>query len=93
MGWSIGYDEHWQRDVGYGVPSVCDFPGCARSIDRGLSYICGGEVYGGEHGCGLFFCNPKPDTAEWIMHKLTDPSWQVWRDENPEEVRKLKGEQ
>jgi hypothetical protein len=21
-----------------------------------LAYVCGGDVYGGEHGCGRFFC-------------------------------------
>jgi hypothetical protein len=26
-------------------------------IDRGLSYVCGGEPYGGECGCGLYFCS------------------------------------
>jgi hypothetical protein len=57
MSWSIGYDETWKRDVGYGVPAICDEPGCSAGIDRGLSYVCGGEPYGGEHGCGLFFCN------------------------------------
>lgn len=57
MGWSIGYDNNWKRDIGYGVPAICDFPGCNEKIDRGLSYVCGGEPYGGEHGCGLFFCS------------------------------------
>ena len=56
MGWSIGFDPKWNRDIGYGVPAVCDHPGCDNRIDRGLSYVCGGDVYGGEHGCGLFFC-------------------------------------
>lgn len=56
MGWSVGFDSSWKRDVGYGVPSLCDHPGCGRRIDRGLSYVCGADVYGGEHGCGLFFC-------------------------------------
>jgi len=28
MSWSLGYDERWQRDVGYGVPAFCDAPGC-----------------------------------------------------------------
>lgn len=55
MGWSIG--EFNGRDIGYGVPSICDHPGCGASINRGLSYVCGGDVYGGEHGCGLFFCS------------------------------------
>lgn len=59
MGWSIGHDSRWGkygRDIGYGVPAVCDHPGCNTPIDRGLSYVCGGDAYGGEHGCGLFFC-------------------------------------
>lgn len=56
MGWSIGYDSHWDRDIGYGVPAVCDHPKCSTKIDRGLAYVCGGEAYGGEKGCGLFFC-------------------------------------
>lgn len=56
MGWSIGFDSDWKRDIGYGVPAHCDYPGCRRVIDRGLSYVCGGEPYGGEHGCGLYFC-------------------------------------
>lgn len=56
MSWSIGYDSKWKRDIGYGVPATCDHPGCGRRIDRGLSYVCGGEPYGGEYGCGLHFC-------------------------------------
>lgn len=56
MGWSIGFDPNWKRDIGYGVPATCDHPGCGREIDRGLGYVCGGDVYGGEDGCGLFFC-------------------------------------
>lgn len=57
MGWSIGFDSNWNRDIGYGVPAACDHPNCSAEIDRGLSYVCGGEPYGGEHGCGLFFCD------------------------------------
>jgi hypothetical protein len=56
MGWSIGYDSNWKRDIGYGVPATCDHPKCDKRIDRGLSYVCGNEPYGGEHGCGLYFC-------------------------------------
>ena len=56
MGWSIGYDSKWSRDIGYGVPSYCDHPNCNKEIDRGLAYVCGGEPYGGDRGCGLFFC-------------------------------------
>jgi hypothetical protein len=54
MGWAIG--EINGRDVGYGVPAVCDQPECEEPINRGLSYICGSDIGGGEHGCGLFFC-------------------------------------
>ena len=57
MGWSIGYDGNWQRDIGYGVPAYCDHPKCNAEIDRGLAYVCGGEPYGGDRGCGLYFCN------------------------------------
>ncbi len=117
MGWSIGFDERWKRDVGYGVPATCDHPGCGKEIDRGLSYVCGAHPYGGDHGCGLFFCpdhltfaeshgdpvcercaledenvepfEPTPDTPEWTAWKLTDESWQRWRDENPAEVAAL----
>src|SRR6185503_14696555 len=57
MGWSIGWDNNWKRDIGYGVPAQCDSPKCKARIDRGLSYVCGGEPYGGDKGCGLFFCS------------------------------------
>lgn len=58
MGWSIGYDSKWKRDIGYGVLATCDYPECGSPIHRGLSYVCGGEPYGGEHGCGLYFREP-----------------------------------
>jgi len=57
MGWSLGYDPKWERDIGYGVPAMCDHPGCEKEIDRGLAYVCGAEPYGGDDGCGLFFCS------------------------------------
>ena len=56
VSWAVGYDANWKRDIGYGVPAICDYPGCGAKIDRGLANVCGGESYGGEHGCGLFFC-------------------------------------
>lgn len=56
MSWSIGWDNHWQRDVGYGVPAYCDYPDCNIEIDRGLAFVCGGEPFGGMYGCGLYFC-------------------------------------
>ena len=111
-GYSIGYDPNWDRDIGYGVPSICDHPECHEEIDRGLGYVCGNDVFGGEDGCGLFFCEnhrvnlkgqcqrcnegkepfePKPDVKQWKDWKLTHESWSQWREENPDEVEKLKG--
>lgn len=52
-------------------------------------------------GCQLFFCedhgdheahmesNPKPDTAQWMLHLLTDESWAAWRNEFPVKVKQL----
>lgn len=33
--------------------------------------------------------NPSPDHPTWIRHKLTDESWQAWRDANPAAVARL----
>ncbi len=109
MGWSIGFDGTWNRDIGYGVPAYCDHPDCNEQIDRGLSYVCDGEPFGDNRGCGLYFCqkhrqvhicercaknekpfDAKPDHPLWINHKLTDESWEQWRQENPEEVERMK---
>lgn len=61
MGWSIG--EHDGRDIGYGVPAICDYPKCEARIDRGLAYVCCNQNAYGEPtrdreapGCGRFFC-------------------------------------
>lgn len=109
MGWSIGYDEKNKRDIGYGVPAICDHPECNKEINRGLSYVCGGEPSGGDCGCGLHFCwyhlsagslcerceldqqpfEGKPDCKEWAEFKLTDESWQEWRNGNPDCVKAL----
>lgn len=56
MGWSIGYDSTFDRFIGYAVPAKCEHPDCDEDIDRGVSYVCGSDPYGGDHGCGLHFC-------------------------------------
>lgn len=33
---------------------------------------------------------PKPDRNVWVRWKLKHHSWKQWRDENPEEVEKMK---
>lgn len=53
MGWSVGYENG--RDIGYGVPAICDEPDCEADIDRGLDYRCG--EYNSNEGCGLYFCS------------------------------------
>jgi len=78
MGWSIGFDSNWNRDIGYGVPAQCDHPGCGEQIDRGLAYICGGEPYGGEDGCGLFFCS-----SHLFMGKGRQKCERCWHGDDP----------
>lgn len=56
MSWAVGFDDTWQRDIGYGVPAYCDHPNCLLEINRGLPHVCGGDPYGGARGCGLYFC-------------------------------------
>lgn len=31
--------------------------------------------------------DPSPDVQEWIDHKLKDPTWELWRSENPDWVK------
>lgn len=115
MGWAVGEGEDG-RDIGYGVPALCDDPTCDKQIDRGLAHVCGMiNTDGEDRGCGLHFCvshlryspkygqlcercwprrrkpfTRKPDIAEWVQHKLTDPTWADWRAENQDEVAKMK---
>lgn len=53
MGWSLGTNNNG-REVGYGVPAVCDFEGCEAEIDRGLSYACGENHDEGENEYGAY---------------------------------------
>lgn len=72
MGWSLGYDTNWDRDIGYGVPAQCDQPNCTAAIDRGLSHVCGNAPYGGETGCGLYFCGAHGGGMEDCYHVFKD---------------------
>jgi hypothetical protein len=63
MGWSHGRDENrpkGDQEIGYGVEATCDHNGCNVGIDRGLAFVCGGDPYGGDFGCGGFFCHTAP---------------------------------
>lgn len=90
MGWSIGYDEQWKRDVGYGVPAHCDQPDCIEEIDRGISHVCGGQIFGGDTGCGLYFCGKHLHGANQrcercakrrkpFAPKPDHPDWMRWK--------------
>lgn len=74
MGWAVGEDTRFgmERDIGYGVPAICDHPGCNEPIDRGLGYVCGGEPYGGDEGCGLFFCGSHLAHYRMVKSELAD---------------------
>jgi len=76
MSWAVGWDSNWYRDIGYGVPAYCDQPGCGAEIDRGLGYVCGGEPYGGEKGCGLYFCEDHRDYAIAYDEDEDDPLYE-----------------
>ena len=91
MGWSIGFDSRWNRDIGYGVPAICDHPGCDAEIDRGLSYVCGSEPYGGEKGCGLYFCEDHREYREFedgehacVCERCADENSETWFDAKPD---------
>lgn len=56
MGYEVGWDHDLQRDIGYGVPAVCEHPECEERIDRGMAHACGGGFPRDNEGCGLFFC-------------------------------------
>ena len=36
--------------------------------------------------------DPTPDVAEWVEWKLTDSSWERWRQENPAGVNRLRAQ-
>ncbi len=95
MGYSLGQN-YAGRDIGYGVPALCDAPGCNVEIDRGMDWQCDRTTI----SCAHFFCSkhrhthscrefnrgkltPKPDIPKWVWWKMTAPSWQKYRDELP----------
>lgn len=66
MSWAVGYDDNRKRDIGYGVPSICEHPGCDAQIDRGMGYACGGCHYEGEGCCALYFCGSHLHYPRWL---------------------------
>jgi hypothetical protein len=78
------------RWAGYGVPAVCDHPGCSKEINRGLDYKCerryvedddGDEIE--VEGCGLYFCvdhseGACPDVHDTYAPKPDTAEWERW---------------
>jgi hypothetical protein len=64
--------------------------------ERGCGlYFCGHHLMADGHVCERCAKRrkpfaEKPDMKTWMQHKLRDPSWQQWRDENPAEVATIK---
>lgn len=62
----MGYQiyEVGPRWGGYGVPAICEQPGCNEKIDRGMAYACGGEPFS-ELGCDRYFCGKHLEYECW----------------------------
>ncbi len=59
MGWANCGEDSKGRPIGYAHEATCDEPGCDATIDRGLSYACGG-MHGDddpEGSCEGYFCS------------------------------------
>lgn len=84
MGWSIGFDTNWKRDIGYGVPAYCDHPNCGAEIDRGLSFVCGGQPYGGERGCGLYFCEKHLQCSPQLCARCAPKTSRIFFEPTPD---------
>ena len=69
----------------------CGLHFCGQHLDHEIddTQVC--ERCGSEDEDAPWF-EPKPDTAEWINHILSDESWEKWRAENPELVEAKRAE-
>jgi len=56
MGWGNCGADSEGRPIGYVFKAQCDHPSCNESIDRGLSYACGGMHGEDEYSCEKYFC-------------------------------------
>jgi len=56
MGWADCGTDSNGRPIGYAFEATCDFPGCDKKIDRGLSYACGNMHGETTWGCEGYFC-------------------------------------
>lgn len=87
------------KDIDRGLAHVCGGEPYGGDDGCGL-HFCGEHLLLGVKGKEHQVCercalgkdpfDPKPDVAEWIDHKLTCPTWQQWRDENPGAVAEMR---
>lgn len=56
MGWANCGNDSKGRPIGYAHVAKCDHPECFATIDRGLSYACGGMHGDNEYSCENYFC-------------------------------------
>lgn len=86
--------EKIDRGLGYACGGGLGDDGCGLFFcpDHGGGSLCerceAFHASGAEDYMNPF--DPKPDHPEWLTHKLTDPSWQRWRDDNPQKVTLLR---
>lgn len=57
MSWSDCGKDSTGRPIGYAFTATCDQEGCTASIDRGLSFACGGMHGQDEVSCERYFCD------------------------------------
>lgn len=83
-----------QAEIDRGLAHTCGGEPYGGSEGCGL-HFCRTHLYFSPQVCEQCHQGGKPfeakaDHPEWMHWKLTDESWQQWREENPEEVAKLK---
>lgn len=64
MGWANCGEDSKGRPIGYAHSATCDIDGCEASIDRGLSYACGGMHGEDVYSCEGYACDQHLTTVE-----------------------------
>jgi hypothetical protein len=87
------------ESIDRGLAHACGDGVMGRDDNCGL-HFCGKHLSYSHPTSDLAYCercaegkppfDPKPETAEWLTHLLTDESWQRWRDENPQRVEQIR---
>ncbi len=95
MGWANCGEDSIGRPIGYAHAAICDAPGCAVEIDRGLGYKCGPMHGSGEWYCEGYFCekhrqNSLPiEDREWQVCEACYDRALAYARENPEDADEL----